>query len=59
MGGLMALVPVFASTLAVPMFNEQWTNGLSVALVMILAGTLVSNLPASFFTRKRKAAAAC
>lgn len=45
MGGLMALVPVFASVLAVPIFGEQWTPGLTTALVLILAGTLIGNIP--------------
>ena len=45
MGGLMALVPVFASVLAVPLFGEQWTQGLSIALVLILIGTLIGNIP--------------
>lgn len=45
MGGLMALVPVFASVIAVPLFGEQWTLGLTIALTFILTGTLISNLP--------------
>lgn len=44
MGGLMALVPVFASILAVPLFNELWTAGLSIALTLILSGTIISQL---------------
>ncbi|RBO86076.1 DMT family transporter [Marinomonas aquiplantarum] len=45
MGSLMALVPVFASSLAVPLFDEAWSLGLTIALVSILLGTLVGNLP--------------
>ncbi|NLQ18558.1 DMT family transporter [Marinomonas sp. M1K-6] len=45
MGGLMALVPVFASVLAVPLFGEQWTLGLIIALILIIIGTLIGNLP--------------
>ena len=45
MGGLMALVPVFASVIAVPLFGEQWTLGLTIALTLILTGTCVSNVP--------------
>lgn len=41
MGSLMALVPVFASVLAVPLFCEHWTSGLTIALVFILVGTLI------------------
>ncbi|NVK74087.1 MAG: DMT family transporter [Oceanospirillaceae bacterium] len=44
MGGLMALVPVFACVLAVPLFGEHWTLGLSIALVLILTGTLIGNI---------------
>jgi drug/metabolite transporter (DMT)-like permease len=44
MGGLMALVPVFASVLAVPIFGEQWTLGLTIALVLILTGTIFGNI---------------
>jgi drug/metabolite transporter (DMT)-like permease len=44
MGGLMALVPVFASVLAVPLFSEQWTLGLTIALVLILTGTIIGNI---------------
>ncbi|BFM49962.1 DMT family transporter [Marinomonas sp. THO17] len=47
MGSLMALVPVFASSLAVPLFNEAWSLGLTIALVSILLGTLIGNLPIS------------
>lgn len=52
MGSLMALVPVFASVLAVPMFGERWTLGLSIALLCILLGTLVGNIPIHFLRRK-------
>ncbi|QUX97080.1 EamA/RhaT family transporter [Marinomonas sp. CT5] len=45
MGGLMALVPVFASVLAVPLFGEHWTLGLMIALILILTGTLIGNIP--------------
>ncbi len=54
MGGLMALVPVFASVLAIPMFQETWTPGLVIALVMILVGTLISNLSFAPIQRWRK-----
>ncbi|TYL46598.1 DMT family transporter [Marinomonas sp. IMCC 4694] len=47
MGALMALVPVFASVIAVPLFGEQWTIGLMVALVLILTGTIVGNVSVS------------
>lgn len=47
MGGLMALVPVFASVLAVPLFGEHWTLGLIIALILILTGTLIGNVPFS------------
>lgn len=44
MGGLMALVPVFASAIAVPLFGEHWTLGLTLALIFILVGTLIGNI---------------
>lgn len=57
MGGLMALVPIFASVIAVPLFDEVWTAGLSVAIAMILTGTLISNNPIKALNgRKRHAA---
>lgn len=46
MGALMALVPVFASVLAVPLFGESVTIGLVIALVSILVGTLIGNFKA-------------
>ncbi|KZN13898.1 DMT family transporter [Marinomonas sp. TW1] len=52
MGSLMALVPVFASALAVPLFGENWTIGLSIALTCILLGTLVGNAPIHLLRRK-------
>lgn len=57
MGGLMALVPVFASVLAVPLFGELWTTGLTLALLFILTGTMVGNVPLATlraFSVKRK-----
>ncbi len=59
MGGLMALVPVFASVLAVPLFNEQWTPGLTIALLLILAGTLISNFPVRSVTGKWRRKSSC
>lgn len=57
MGGLMALVPIFASVIAVPLFDEVWTAGLSVAIAMILTGTLISNNPIKALNgRKRQSA---
>ncbi|WP_191603029.1 DMT family transporter [Marinomonas algicola] len=50
MGAFMALVPVFASVLAVPLFGELWTQGLTFALIMILIGTLIGHVP---FTKLR------
>ncbi|ETX11818.1 hypothetical protein MUS1_07685 [Marinomonas ushuaiensis DSM 15871] len=41
MGALMAIVPLLASVLAVPLFDEQITMGLIVALVCIVLGTIV------------------
>lgn len=59
MGGLMALVPVFASVLAVPLFNEQWTPGLTIALLLILAGTLISNFPVRLVIGKWRRKSSC
>ncbi len=57
MGGLMALVPIFASVIAVPLFDEVWTAGLSIAIAMILTGTLISNNPIKALSgRKRQTA---
>ena len=57
MGGLMALVPIFASVIAVPLFDEVWTTGLSIAIAMILTGTLISNNPVQALSgRKRQTA---
>ena len=44
MGALMALVPLLASIIAVPLFDEPVTIGLIVALVFISIGTLVGTL---------------
>lgn len=44
MGALMALVPLLASVFAVPLFGEQITTGLIVALVCISVGTIVGNV---------------
>lgn len=44
MGALMALVPLLASVMAVPLFDEPITIGLIVALVCISIGTLVGTL---------------
>ncbi|MBJ7537681.1 DMT family transporter [Marinomonas sp. C1424] len=44
MGALMALVPLLASVLAVPLFGEHVTTGLVIALVCICAGTVVGNV---------------
>ncbi len=52
MGSLMALVPVFASTLAVPLFGESWSLGLTIALICILLGTLVGNVPTHLLRHK-------
>ncbi|WCN08829.1 DMT family transporter [Marinomonas mediterranea] len=52
MGALMALVPVFASILAIPLFGESVTVGLIIALVSILLGTFVGNLPRRWWVSK-------
>ena len=49
MGALMALVPLLASVMAVPLFGEQVTLGLMIALACILLGTFVGNM--SLFRR--------
>lgn len=41
MGALMAMVPLLASILAVPLFDEEITTGLVIALVCIILGTIV------------------
>ncbi|WOD07656.1 DMT family transporter [Marinomonas sp. GJ51-6] len=44
MGALMALVPLLASVMAVPLFGEPVTVGLLVALVCIILGTMIGTL---------------
>ncbi|UTW01124.1 DMT family transporter [Marinomonas rhizomae] len=44
MGALMAMVPLLASTLAIPLFGEQVTTGLVVALICICLGTIIGNV---------------
>jgi drug/metabolite transporter (DMT)-like permease len=44
MGALMAIVPLLASMFAVPLFGEQITVGLIIALVCISVGTIVGNV---------------
>lgn len=44
MGALMAIVPLLASVFAIPLFGEQLTTGLIIALVCICAGTIVGNV---------------
>jgi drug/metabolite transporter (DMT)-like permease len=44
-GALMALVPVLAGGLAVPLFGESLTAGLVVSITLVLVGSIVGNLP--------------
>jgi drug/metabolite transporter (DMT)-like permease len=44
MGALMAIVPLLASMFAVPLFGEQITVGLIIALVCISVGTIVGSV---------------
>jgi drug/metabolite transporter (DMT)-like permease len=45
MGALMALVPVLAGGLAVPLFGEALSIGLVVSIALVLLGSVVGNLP--------------
>ncbi len=45
MGGLMALVPVFAGGLAVPLFNEPLSVVLLLSIVLVTLGSVVGNWP--------------
>jgi drug/metabolite transporter (DMT)-like permease len=57
MGALMALVPMLAGGLAVPLFGEALTIGLVVSIALVLLGSVVGNLPAGNRLRPRGAAA--
>lgn len=59
MGGLMALVPVLAGGLAIPLFGEQMTPVLAASMALVLCGALVGILPTGRFRRKRTLLASC
>nr|WP_067289173.1 DMT family transporter [Marinobacterium profundum] len=48
MGALMALVPVLAAGLAVPLFGEALSPALMVSIVLVMLGSMVGNLPPSW-----------
>lgn len=47
MGALMALVPVLAGALAVPLFGETATPGLIASILLVILGSIIGNLPIS------------
>jgi drug/metabolite transporter (DMT)-like permease len=53
MGALMALVPVLAGGLAVPLFGEALSIGLVVSIALVLLGSVVGNLPSQNRLRPR------
>ncbi|MFC6670601.1 DMT family transporter [Marinobacterium aestuariivivens] len=53
MGALMALVPVLSAGLAVPLFGEQITPGLLLGMTLVLAGSVMGNMPAGMLGRFR------
>ncbi|NVK40800.1 MAG: DMT family transporter [Oceanospirillaceae bacterium] len=59
MGGLMALVPVFAGGLAVPLFGEPLTVVLMSSMVLVFLGALIGNLPTDSFSRQRQLRGSC
>ena len=53
MGALMALVPMLAGGLAVPLFGEALSIGLVVSIALVLLGSVVGNLPSQNRLRPR------